>query len=95
MNTLHKNELARVSYACKTDNGKSFTLTASLYKSSGFDYGNGHIISITEDAQYGYNYGLDARYDSRFDTCDTFYTYILDVLKERYNIATYEQIEKL
>lgn len=93
MSTLHKNELARVSYACKTNNDKPYTLTASLYKTDSFDYGNKHIISITEDS--GYNYGLDARYDSRFNTCDTFYTYILDVLKERYNIATYEQTEKL
>ena len=50
-----------------------------------------HYIIIYEEV---HEYSLDARYDKRFNTVEKFFDNILDVLKERYQIAEYKITEK-
>ena len=85
---MQEDAIAMVNYDCKTPKGYLFNVTAELVDGWGHEYGNHHGIVITEES--GYQYGLDARYDSRFNTTDGFYETILDVLKDRYAIAEAE-----
>ena len=87
---MKESSIARVTYDCITPKGHSFTLTAHLF--DGFDSGNHHVIVITEES--GYEYGLDARYNCRFDTKEGFYANILEVLKDRYKIGEAKLVAK-
>ena len=83
---------ASITYQCKTSKGRPFSITAELIETNANDYGNKHYIVIEEES--GYEYNLDARYDVRFNTVEKFYKNIIDVLRDRYDIATYKQIRK-
>jgi len=89
---MNNESLALVVYECKTKNGYPFGLTAELVDGWGFQYGNHHGIVIYEDNAD--HYGLDARYDKRFNTVDGFFENILDVLKDRYAIAEARLVRK-
>ena len=91
-NTKMSDVLASVTYDCTTPKGCPFRLKAEFVDGWGFQYGNHHGIHITEDS--GYEYGLDARYDNRFNTVDGFYENILDVLEDRYTIAEARLVDK-
>ena len=89
---MSSESMASVTYDCKTPKGYPFKVTADLVDNWGFQYGNHHGIVIIEES--GYEYGLDARYDSRFSTVEGFYKNILDVLKDHYAIAEAELVDK-
>ena len=82
---------AKVVYRFKTDKGDEYQIISELVETDS-PYGNSNYVWITEPS--GHYYNLDARWDRRFDSADGFYKNILDVLKDRYNIAEYELIEK-
>ena len=82
--------LAIAKYECKTDKGKNYIVEAKLVEHGGFDYGNGHSIVLKEDDVEFSEILLDARYDGRFNTVEKFFTHIIEVMKDWYNIAEYK-----
>lgn len=91
-----KDELARATYRwtgkVDTDEIQSTELTAVLIDNMGFEYGNRHGLAVFDSE--GGRQLFDARYDSRFNTVETFYDNVLDFLKERYLQGEWELVSK-
>ena len=91
-----KDELARITYRwtgkVDTDEVLTTEMTAVLIDGMGFEYGNRHGLAVFDSE--GGRQLFDARYDSRFNTVETFYENVLDFLKERYLPGTWELLGK-
>lgn len=88
-------ELARAIYRWTgkdwEGNDHTFVVTVLLVDGWGNPYGNRHGLYVVDDSRM---YGLDARYDSRFNTVESFYENVLDVLKDEYKEGTWELVSK-
>lgn len=76
--------IASEDFIITLEDGSTVDATLEMYDSGGFDYGNGHgVCLITENADGVRNeQPQDARYDSRFDTEETFREHALEYVKE-------------
>ena len=73
---------------------ESYAITLHLVPHGGFDYGNRHaLLYNVQDLTTGKHFmeqGFDARYDSRFNTVESFndhaYEFVKDQIREEFTI---------
>ncbi len=64
------------------NDGYSSNFTLKLYKSNAFAYGNQHSLVLFNET-YKDEQLFDARYDSRFNTVESFHKYAYEFVRER------------
>ena len=75
--------IASEDFIITLENGERVYTTLEMYESGAFDYGNGHGVALIEECDNGPSEQTwDARYDSRFDTEETFKEHALHFVKE-------------
>ena len=78
--------LASAVFTAKSGN-EVYTITVELVPHGGFDYGNCHSLTYNmQDANTGRRFMeqvFDARYDSRFNTVDSFNKYVAEFVRDQ------------
>ena len=76
--------LAEARFSAKS-NDELYFITLTLEPSGCFDYGNRHALGyevFDPNGKCVYETGFDARYDSRFNTVDSFNKYAVEFVKD-------------
>ena len=70
-----------------TSGDEKYNITVELVPHGGFDYGNRHALTYNvQDVNSGRHFmeqGFDARYDSRFNTVDTFNKHVEEFVRDQ------------
>lgn len=70
-----------------TSGDEVYNIKVELVPHGGFDYGNRHALTYNvQDAKTGKHFmeqGFDARYDSRFNTVDTFNKHVEEFVRDQ------------
>ena len=74
--------LAVAKFKVTDEEGHSYNYTLKMYKSGAFDYGNRHCIVLFNET-YKNEQLFDARYDSRFNTVESFRKYAYEFVRDQ------------